>query len=176
MGGSNDPSNLIELTVEEHAEAHKKLYETYGKWEDYIAWKGLSRQIDGQELIRERISQSSKYHQNRLVKEGKHHLLGGHIQKKLVQDGKHHMLGGQIQKRLVEEGKHNFLGGEIQIRSNKKRVESGTHNFLGPDSNLSRLMSGTHPSQIKKVCEHCGKQFSISMHKRWHGPNCKHKK
>lgn len=42
MGGSDDPSNLVELTIEEHAEAHKKLYEKYGYREDYIAWKGLS--------------------------------------------------------------------------------------------------------------------------------------
>ena len=26
-GGTNDPSNIVELTPEEHAEAHRKLYE-----------------------------------------------------------------------------------------------------------------------------------------------------
>ncbi len=31
MGGSDDPSNLIELSVEEHSQAHLKLYEQYGK-------------------------------------------------------------------------------------------------------------------------------------------------
>ena len=41
-GGTDDPSNLIELTVEEHAEAHRLLYEQYGRWEDYYAWQGLS--------------------------------------------------------------------------------------------------------------------------------------
>lgn len=45
MGGSDDASNLIELTIEEHAEAHKKLYDEYGKWEDKIAWQMLSGQI-----------------------------------------------------------------------------------------------------------------------------------
>ena len=34
MGGSDDPSNLIELTREEHALAHKILYEQYGKKEE----------------------------------------------------------------------------------------------------------------------------------------------
>jgi hypothetical protein len=43
MGGSNDPSNLIELTVAEHAEAHKKLFEEYGCWQDEIAWKAFKR-------------------------------------------------------------------------------------------------------------------------------------
>ena len=45
MGGSNNPSNLVELTVEEHAEAHRKLYEQHGLWQDEIAWKCLSGQI-----------------------------------------------------------------------------------------------------------------------------------
>ena len=31
MGGSDDPSNIVLLTVEEHAEAHRLLFEKYGK-------------------------------------------------------------------------------------------------------------------------------------------------
>lgn len=46
MGGTDDPSNLIELTIEEHAEAHKKLYEQYGSEYDRIAWLALSKQIN----------------------------------------------------------------------------------------------------------------------------------
>jgi hypothetical protein len=45
MGGTDDPNNLVELTVEEHAEAHRVLFEQYGKVEDKIAWKMLSGQI-----------------------------------------------------------------------------------------------------------------------------------
>jgi hypothetical protein len=41
MGGTDDPSNIIELTIEEHAEAHRKLYEEHGHWQDLVAWKGL---------------------------------------------------------------------------------------------------------------------------------------
>ena len=48
-GGSDDPSNLVHLTVDEHAEAHRKLYEQYGRWQDKIAWKTLSGQISIQE-------------------------------------------------------------------------------------------------------------------------------
>lgn len=42
MGGSNDPSNLIELSVEEHSQAHLKLYEQHGKKEDLCAYYMLS--------------------------------------------------------------------------------------------------------------------------------------
>lgn len=41
MGGSNEPSNLIELTIAEHAEAHRVLFEEHGKIEDKIAWLTL---------------------------------------------------------------------------------------------------------------------------------------
>ena len=49
MGGSDEPSNIVELTVEEHANAHKLLFEKHGRWQDEIAWKTLSGQISGYE-------------------------------------------------------------------------------------------------------------------------------
>src|SRR5271169_365532 len=51
MGGTNDPSNLIELTVEEHAEAHMKLYEEHGHWQDKLAWYGLAGIIGHEEAV-----------------------------------------------------------------------------------------------------------------------------
>lgn len=53
MGGSDDPSNLVELSVEEHAAAHRILFEQHGMIEDYCAWKGLSGQISKQQIILE---------------------------------------------------------------------------------------------------------------------------
>ena len=43
LGGTDDPSNLVELTVQEHAEAHRLLYERDGRWQDYVAWQGLAQ-------------------------------------------------------------------------------------------------------------------------------------
>ena len=42
MGGSDEPDNLIELTIEEHARAHFELWEKFGFIEDKIAWECLS--------------------------------------------------------------------------------------------------------------------------------------
>lgn len=46
MGGSDDPSNLIELTRAEHAQAHMKLYEQFGRKEDLGAYYLLTGQTD----------------------------------------------------------------------------------------------------------------------------------
>lgn len=53
MGGTNDPDNIIELSIEEHAEAHRKLYEEYGRWQDKLAWQGLSGLIGYDDILRE---------------------------------------------------------------------------------------------------------------------------
>jgi hypothetical protein len=47
------PENLIELSVEEHAEAHRILWEGGGRKEDYVAWKGLTEQIGKEEIFLE---------------------------------------------------------------------------------------------------------------------------
>ena len=60
MGGSDDPSNLVELTIEEHAQAHKELYEKHGLYEDFLAWKMLSGRISGAEAHRLAIIHSNQ--------------------------------------------------------------------------------------------------------------------
>ena len=50
VGGSNDSSNLVSLTISEHAEAHHLLFEQYGRWQDELAWKTLSGQVGKEEL------------------------------------------------------------------------------------------------------------------------------
>ena len=59
-GGTDDSNNLVELTVEDHAIAHKVLYGLYGRWQDKVAWQGLSGIIGKEEIIRETQSASKK--------------------------------------------------------------------------------------------------------------------
>ena len=60
LGGTDDPSNLIELSVDDHAEAHRKLYEEYGRWQDYVAWQGLAKLSPKEELVRIRRREAAK--------------------------------------------------------------------------------------------------------------------
>lgn len=56
MGGTDDPTNLVELTVYEHAQAHKYLYEQYGKTEDLCAYYMLSGKNQDPKFVKARAS------------------------------------------------------------------------------------------------------------------------
>jgi len=72
MGGTDDPSNLIELTVEEHAQAHFDLYKEHNKPEDWYAYLALSGQISSDEarrgVCRERMLNNNPLHDPEIVK------------------------------------------------------------------------------------------------------------
>lgn len=59
-GGTDELDNLVLLTVEEHALAHKKLWEEHGRIQDYIAWQSLSGQITHEEARRLAVSEALK--------------------------------------------------------------------------------------------------------------------
>jgi hypothetical protein len=60
MGGTDEKNNLIEVTIEEHAELHRQLWKEFAHWEDELAWKGLSKMISKQEIISKVISETHK--------------------------------------------------------------------------------------------------------------------
>jgi len=59
-GGSDDPSNKVRLTIEEHAETHRKRYEELGDEYDRIAWQMLSGQMKVAEAIKEAQRESGR--------------------------------------------------------------------------------------------------------------------
>lgn len=52
-GGSEDPSNLVELTSTQHAMWHFAEWQRKQKKEDYLAWRGLAGMIGKEEIIKE---------------------------------------------------------------------------------------------------------------------------
>lgn len=51
LEGVNSPDNLVTLTLKQHIEAHKWLWEQYQRTADYCAWKMLAKHINKPELI-----------------------------------------------------------------------------------------------------------------------------
>jgi hypothetical protein len=109
MGGSDDPSNLIKLTVEEHAEAHRKLYEDHGNKYDYIAYMALSKQIGFEEATYMKLLGPKNW-----TKEGKEKLRKLAKQrtgKKNGFYGKKHTEETNQKNREAHSGENNWITG-----------------------------------------------------------------
>ena len=74
MGGTDDRTNIVKVTIEKHAELHKQLWEDLGFWQDYIAWKMLSGQITSQDAIKMAQSEGAKRRKKRFGSEN--HFYG----------------------------------------------------------------------------------------------------
>lgn len=106
MGGTDDPSNIIELTVEEHAQAHKTLYETYGKTEDLCAYYMLSSKNQDPEFVKLRASLGGTASYNRRIEKNIAHLpfFGANIsneEKQIICSN-----GGKVQGKINAEIGH----------------------------------------------------------------------
>lgn len=169
-GGTDDPSNLIELTVEEHAETHRILFEKYGKWQDELAWKGLSGQIDSAEInyiksvIRNTGENNPMYGKEGPMK-GKKHT---EETKKKIKEKR----AKQIMKLVTEETRK-----KIGIKHKGKVIPEQTR-LAVIESNKRRIGSKhkTHKNKgIKQKvisCPQCGTSGGTTMY-RWHFNNCK---
>jgi hypothetical protein len=56
MGGTDEPTNIIELSISDHAEAHRLLWEQHGLIGDFVAWKMLSGKSEDCENERLRLA------------------------------------------------------------------------------------------------------------------------
>lgn len=123
-GGSDDPSNLIELTVEEHAEAHRILFEQYGRYQDYYAWKGLEGSI-GKEDILKGIMNSDKM-KSHLSKKSKEYWdnLSTEEKQKRINEFNSHKIGNQWVK-----GKTWVLSEETKEKMRKPKTISHKQNI-----------------------------------------------
>ena len=54
-GGSNEPSNLVEVSLTQHAMFHYCEWKLYGKRSDYVAWKRLVGNLNDEELVHQKL-------------------------------------------------------------------------------------------------------------------------
>jgi hypothetical protein len=130
-GGSDDLTNIKMVTLEQHAEEHKLLWEKYGRQEDFIAWRCLSGQISKEDLINEVRSMNGK-------RQGKINADSGFMKK--IQAMHDHKLSGKKAAEVCREKKANaFFNEDIRreicrmggAAQGKKNAESGHLKRIG---------------------------------------------
>lgn len=151
MGGTDDPSNLVELTVEEHAEAHRLLYEQHGTWQDLVAWKALSGQISSDDIRREL---------SMLAWLGKKHTPESILK---IKQKRAEQRPPNLGKSLSEAHKH-----KLRVAHTGKKL-SETHK-----QSIGDAVRGRPKPQI--TCPHCGKVGGAPQMHQWHFDNCKLRK
>ena len=145
VGGTDDPSNIIELTIEEHAEEHRLLYERYGRNEDRLAWLGLSGQIGKDEILKQ-ISMAQKGKKKpegfgekiRQANLGKKHSLESIAKMSQIKKGKY----DSEHYRKIALMKKNFKQSETQKIKVSQKL-SAKWQLTNPDGNTFEIVNLT---------------------------------
>lgn len=148
MGGTDDPSNLIDLTVEEHALAHKELWEKHGKWQDLVAWRALEGQITSDDLRRMITS---------YVWTGRKHTPEA-IEK-------------IRQKRALQPPTRTGAIVSHETREKMRKSRTGKIHTKEAKDKIKMALKGKKKRQV--VCPHCNKIGGAPAMKQWHFDNCK---
>jgi hypothetical protein len=138
MGGTDEPSNLIKLTVEEHAEAHRKLYEQYGYIEDEIAYKGLLKIMNKKEIIYKLLSERQMGKNNSFY--GKTH--NDKLKKKWSEERKGVPKSEEHKKKISLANKNRFFSEDHRKKiseSNKGKKHSEEHKKKISEKLLGRI-------------------------------------
>lgn len=163
MGGSNDPSNLVELTIEEHAEAHRILYEKYNRWQDKVAWMGLAKMIDKEEHI------------YMLLSEGKKGIPRSEEVKRKIKETKKinpNKLTDEHRHKISEANKNKILS--IETKEKMRQAALGKKRPEFSQEWKDNLKAAKNKLPIV-MCPHCGLTSRGPNMKRYHFDNCKGK-
>lgn len=145
MGGTYVDSNVVRLSVADHAEAHRLLWVFYGKREDWIAWKGLSGQISVQDITMEILRDTGR----RVAewRRGTKHSIESRKKMSEAKKGSRHPRYGKF-------------GAENPLFGRKHKLETR--------HKISRAVSGErHPAFGKTVSDSTRLKISIAQKAYW---------
>lgn len=154
LKGFNSQDNIVRLTLLQHAEAHKWLWEEYNSEKDRLAWMMLSGQMGKEELQRELARMTGKKNK------GRKHTTQQNLEKSIRQLGDRNPFFSHHHTQEFRELKGIMFKTNpacIEVRRKLKILQTGVP--LGP-----------HPIIC---CPHCQKVGGSHGMKRYHFDNCK---
>jgi hypothetical protein len=170
---NNNPNNLVAVSIQEHHDIHQSQGD----------WGACSAILMRMKLSPDELSRRASEYGIQRTKEGKNAFSGGRITRegnaKRLANGTHNFLkrpdGTSMISDLHAAGKGSSDPLVIEKLRAKAKLQmvAGKCAFVGPTNNLKRIANGTHPSQIKKTCPHCGKTCDVANYSKWHGDKCK---
>jgi len=147
-GGTDDESNLVYLTIEEHAEAHRLLYEQYGRKEDWLAWRGLSGLIGNDEIIKEKMSLNSSRPGELNTFYGKKH--SEESKRKMSESRKGKNLG-RCNNKWLPEARKKISESRKKNSAKYNFVHSEHGEFYGTTGDLAKAYNFSRASEAYKL-------------------------
>lgn len=196
LGGSDEISNIVELTPREHFLAHLLLYRIYpDKHEMVYAFWMMSNRFKN---FSSRVYEEAKLAFSKTISErmcGENHPMFGKnhtketinkISKKRKEqgnywEGKTHTSESKI--KMSKSAKNKNMSEEAKDIRNKKMSEYWTGRKKSEEQrkNIAKAkMDKNNPMYGKKAkrvtCPHCDKTIAVNMASRYHFDKCKNKK
>lgn len=134
IGGTDDPSNIIEMSVEEHAETHRKLFEEHGRWQDFVAYRALSGQITHYEATIEAIKRTQ---------------TGRVRSEKEIENLRQKRLGRKHSEETRRKISTTQLNNNRIITDEHKQILSNTHKGKKLSDNHREILRSTHLGKKK---------------------------
>ena len=177
VGGTDDAENIVELSIEEHAEEHRKLFAEFGRWQDECAYKLLTKLITVEEARREaaRRGKEDMMKDPSRVEAARQARIQG-VLNWYANGAKPWNTGLLFRENPDNEGLKKLSAAV------KKQAREGNFSCVG-DWARGKVFTADHKANLSKralarkkiVCEHCHQPYVPGMYARWHGERCKMK-
>ena len=166
MGGTDDPSNLMEVSVEEHTNLHLSLYLQYGKREDWVAFNMLLGQMGSEELFLERCRMGAdKYWTNERREEHSKVMRKRRLGQRHSEETKRKIsLSHTGRKKHTEESKRKLREanlGKVLSEETRKKI-SKNHNGLKPNKGKTWWTDGVNSKLLKECPENWWKGRTLN--------------
>lgn len=157
-GGNDSPDNLVELSIEEHALAHRKLYEKYGRWQDRVAWLSLLGIMNDQERIYEIMSNANRGNPSnwKMPDKQKEELSKSRLGEKNPMYGKPAHNRGVKRPGIGGRKKGTLWSDEERKKHESIRSKDGYYDYL------------QSPERCKKISESSKGRKGASAGKKWY--------
>lgn len=181
LGGGEEPENKVYLTPREHFVCHHlliKMLEGKSKQKMCYAFYRMSisngngircKNLNSYDRIRKKYSYLTSGENNPFYGKG-HFGLSNPMFKPEVREKHKQIVSSPEHRKMMSDkmsGENNPFYGKRHSDKTKKYLSELASQRIGKNS----PRYGKKHRQI--VCEHCQKQITYPMYKRWHGTNCK---
>ena len=183
LGGSNDASNLVNLTAREHFICHwlltkmhaeeargkmiSALYLMQGKNQYQVRY--INSKVYS--TLREEYSQ---YISN--LNKGRVQPLTENIKQKAAQTGRKRASFSEEWRAKMSASKlgenNTRYGVEVSEETRKKIGDKIRGRKQTTEEKARRADANRGKAKPKKLCPHCGKMTAVNTYPRWHGANC----